>query len=468
MAGGTSGVHWSDLAKRIAAIDSALNRAGIVSGNTVAVPGRNDLDCAIAVLALMATGRGAALVNPFQPAQEMLASARSTCPNAILLPEGDPAIDTAGIYPVLVLKRSGDVIWHGDPARRGSAAQGDRRLCLGTSGTTGKPKLIDISAGTLARAMTEIAQINAGFGDRRRSDGTWPALIQYSPLAHIGGALTLIRGAVQGRPVVILGKFDTEKWADVVETHRPFTTGLPPTMMRMVLDAGIAAERIASLESVWSGTAPARDRDWDAFSQKYGLPILGNYGATEFCGAIAAWSIEDHRKFFPERRPAVGRIAPNVASARIRGTDGSLLKTFGAIGTLEVMVHRVSRQWFPTSDLASLDAEGFLTLHGRVDDVIVRGGFKLLPDKIASTLLKHPAVREAVVVGVADERLGQVPAAAVEIVSGAAVTESELRAFVKDRLPSYFVPVAIRTLAALPRTGSMKIDRRAIRGLFRT
>lgn len=465
---GSIGVNWSDLARRITSIDAALEGAGIVRGDTVAVPGRNDLDCAIAVLALIATGRGAAIVNPFQPGAEFLASAHATCPAAILLPESDPALAAAGSTPLLVMTPTGHIISQGNHVTRRISTRVDRRLCLGTSGTTGKPKLINIAAPTLARAMHEIARFNVGFGDQRRENGTWPALIQYSPLAHVGGVLTLIRGAVQCRPVVMLGKFDASGWADIVEAHGLFTTGLPPTMMRMVLDAQISPDRIASLLSVWSGTAPAREDDWNTFFERYGLPILGNYGATEFCGAIAAWSLEDHRVFFSEKRQAVGRIDPQVASARIRNTNGTICQTFGTVGTLEVKVHRISGQWLATSDLASLDQEGFLTLHGRSDDAIIRGGFKLIPDKIAGVLMKHPAVREAVVLGISDQRLGQVPVAAVEIVSGSDITENELQAFVRNRLPAYFVPVAVKPLPSLPRTNSLKADRRAIRGLFHT
>ncbi|KXK01393.1 MAG: acyl-CoA synthetase, partial [Nitrospira sp. OLB3] len=147
--------------------------------------------------------------------------------------------------------------------------------------------------------------------------------------------------------------------------------------------------------------------------------------------------------------------------------DGRFWTEPGAIGTLEFRVHRVGSDWIATNDLGHIDHDGFLTLHGRVDDAIIRGGFKLAPDKIADVLREHPAVLEAVVIGLADDRLGQVPVAAVEIVEEANVEQAELCEFVKQRLPAYFAPVAVRTMHKLPRTATMKLDRRAIAALFR-
>lgn len=465
---GSDALDWRELANRIEAIDEGLRNAGIGPGGVVAVSGRNDLNCAVTVLALLATGRGAGIINPFQQPVARMAAARSYRPDAILLPEGDTALESIGRDDaVLVLTPHGEVRSLSGSIGAFSRQRRETSLIISTSGTTGTPKPVLLSRSTLSRAMHEIAAINAGFGDRRQVDGSWPPLIQYSPLAHAGGALTLVRAAVQGRPVIILDKFDPVKWSDIVETFKLYTTGLPPTMMRMVLDADIPAASIASLVSVWSGSAPIRARDCDAFTDRYGLPILGNYGATEFCGAIAAWSLADYRAHYPHRRQAVGRLDPDVAMVRIRGADGALLEEPGAIGALEFRVHRVGGGWIATNDLGHVDHEGFLTLQGRADDAIIRGGFKLAPDKIADVLREHPAVLEAVVIGLADERLGQVPVAAVEIAEDARVEQAELCEFVKQRLPAYFAPVAVRTMRRLPRTATMKLDRRAIAALFR-
>lgn len=460
-------IDWCALAHRIAAIDAGLNHLGYGPGSTVAVPGRNDLACAVAVLALVSSRRCAAIFNPFQPPKPRLAAAQAYRPDAILLPEGDEAIDSdTAESPVLVMTEAGDVREHRSGV--GGLEAGPRRagIVISTSGTTGDPKPFALSLPVLSRALGEIAWFNAGFGDRRHPGGAWPPLIQYSPLAHIAGALTLLRAAGQGRGTVLLGKFDSELWAQKIEAVRPFTTGLPPTMLRMVLDANIPAERLTSLVSIWSGSAPVNVGDPDAFTARYGLPVLGNYGATEFCGAVAVWSLDDYLQFYPARRGAVGRLDPRVAEVRVRDVDGAIMKEPGPIGSLEIRVNRMGNHWIASSDIGCLDSDGFLTLHGRSDEVIVRGGFKLSPGKIADTLREHPAVREVGVIGLPDARLGQVPVAAVETIGDIELDVAELLAFAKARLPAYFLPVRVVTVPSLPRTVAMKLDRRAIGKLF--
>jgi len=461
-------LDWAGLARRIDRIDQDLSKVGIRIGATVAVLGRNDISSAVAVLTVLATGRCAAIINPFRPAPAILEAALRLSPHAVIVPEGDPVADVATASdPVFVMSAEGSLSAKG--CKGSGPAHGEPRsgIVISTSGTTGEPKPFYLSRSVLSRAMPEIEAINVGFGDRRLPDGRWPPLIQYSPLAHIGGVLTLLRAAGQARPSIMLGKFDAEIWAQTVEQWRPFTTGLPPSMMRMVMKAGIDCPRLSSLVSVWSGTAPLRPEDRAAFARKYGLPVLGNYGATEFCGAIAAWSLDDYRFYFSARSGAVGRLDPNIAQVRVRASEGELLHTEGAVGVLEFKLRRIGDCWIETSDLGSVDRDGFLFLHGRKDEHIVRGGFKLSPKTIVDVLRQHPAVRDAAVVGIADERLGQVPVAAVELEDNAMVAPPDLQNYVRERLPAYFVPTEVRTVDHLPRNAAMKLDRRAIGDLFK-
>jgi len=462
-----SELSWRELAGRIARLEADLDANGIAPGATVAVLGRNTISCAICIFAIVLSRRCAIIINPFTSPEAALESARQLSPQAILIPVGDDMLRAANSDPaLLVLQEDGALVRLSPAAQR--EPSGDRRagLIVYTSGTTGDPKPLHLSLSTLSRAMHEIERTNAGFGDCRCDDGLWPALIQYSPLAHIGGVLTLLRAAAQGRSTVMLGKFDAERWAEIVQQYQLKTTGLPPSMLRMVLEAEIAPERLSSLISVWSGTAPLRAEDRQAFSGRYGIPVLGNYGATEFCGAIAAWSLEDFRMHFDTRPSAVGRLDPTVAQARVRSLAGEIVEGEGQVGVLEFKVGRIGDHWIPTSDLGSVDGDGFLTLHGRKDDVIIRGGFKLSPAKISDVLRQHPAVRDAAVVGVADKRLGQLPVAVVELELGAKLDSAEIREFVRARLPAYFVPARIKQVQSLPRNSAMKLDRRAIASLF--
>ena len=132
----------------------------------------------------------------------------------------------------------------------------------------------------------------------------------------------------------------------------------------------------------------------------------------------------------------------------------------GKVGVLEVQVYRIGPDWMRTSDLASVDADNFLYFHGRADDAINRGGFKIVPSVIADALRRHPAVGDVAVVALPDERLGEVPVAAVELRPGALTAALEgdaLLDFARAELVAYQVPTEIKVVKTLPRTPSFKV-----------
>jgi acyl-CoA synthetase (AMP-forming)/AMP-acid ligase II len=140
----------------------------------------------------------------------------------------------------------------------------------------------------------------------------------------------------------------------------------------------------------------------------------------------------------------------------------------GQVGVLNLKSPRIGPDWIKTTDLASYDTDDFLWIHGRADEAINRGGFKILPEKVAEVLRLHPAVREACVIATKDKRLGQVPVGFVERVEDEPMpTEQELKDFVRSHLTAYMVPVAVEIVDALPRTLSMKVDRPAVRAMFK-
>jgi acyl-CoA synthetase (AMP-forming)/AMP-acid ligase II len=201
------------------------------------------------------------------------------------------------------------------------------------------------------------------------------------------------------------------------------------------------------------------------FERKYGLSILVTYGATEFCGVIVMWTLEDHRLYGETKRGSAGRPRPGV-SLRIRDAQDDRELPAGQVGQLEILVSRVDSDWIQTTDLASIDEDGFLFLHGRADDAINRGGFKVMPEPVAEALRRHPAVADAAVVGVEDRRLGEVPVAAIELREGRTLDADELKLFLRDTLLAYQIPARFLCVDALPRTPSLKVDRQALRALF--
>ena len=334
-----------------------------------------------------------------------------------------------------------------------------------TSGTTGPPKRIDLSYEMLARSL-------AGAKHYERSRDATPRLrtgvsIISSPIVHVSGLFRVLQCVCDGRSFALLERFAVDPWADAVRRHRPATASLVPAALRMVLESDLTREDLSSIRSVVSGTAPLSAADADAFMAKYGIPVLASYGATEFGGGVAGWNLADHEKFWAAKRGSVGRAHPGCQLRVVDPEDGRALDA-DAEGVLEVKAAQLgSSSWVRTTDLARIDGDGFVWILGRADQVIIRGGFKVRPDEVRAALERHPRVRGAAVVSRSDARLGAVPVAAVELRSGPApVTSQDLLAHASATLARYELPVEIRIVDELPRTGSAKVDLAAVRALF--
>jgi acyl-coenzyme A synthetase/AMP-(fatty) acid ligase len=336
-----------------------------------------------------------------------------------------------------------------------------------SSGTTGKPKRINLSYRDLEAGIWNVT------GQRWARDpqgnlrvNTSPGLI-YSPFGHIGGLWFLFYLACEARPFVLLERFNVQQWVAAVKQYRMRNTGLVPTAMRMVLEAGVPREDLASLVAIGTGTAPLPAEQWQEFETRYGIAVLPTYGSTEFAGAVVRWTIEDHRQFISTKRGAAGRAIPGNRIRIVDPETDEPLAT-GREGLVEISSNQLrGGEWVRTTDLGRLDEDGFLYILGRADGAINRGGFKILPDEIERVLRRHPAVRDAAALGLPDPRLGEIPVAAVEVRPGQPrPTEDELSSFAREHLVTYKAPARILVLDAFPRTASMKPMLPALRELF--
>ena len=331
-------------------------------------------------------------------------------------------------------------------------------LELLSSGTTGAPKQVPLSRETVSRSLAASGTMFAG------SDGAKPQIMA-APLGNISGLGYAMAPLMNRQQLVLLDRFRPSEWAEAIRKFQPTRGSLPPAGIRMMLDSDVPANWLASLEVVGVGGGRV-DLDLQAeFEAKYGVAVTLAYGATEFAGVVAAWTTDLYREYGKAKRGSSGRVIP---SAKLRVVDpqtGDILPA-DEQGVLEVSAERIGPDWIRTTDLAHIDADGFLFLDGRADGAINRGGFKVMPETIANALCQHPAVADAAALGIADARLGEVPVAAVELVSGASVSPDELRAFLADRLLAWQQPVDIRILGALPRNQSLKVALGELKVLF--
>jgi acyl-coenzyme A synthetase/AMP-(fatty) acid ligase len=471
---------WGELAQLASGLDAALAAEGLGAGARIGALMRNTRELVPVLIALFSTGRCLATFNAHAPDQALAADLRRGEPPVILGATADwarqPLREAAADIGALGLELTGDPQ---APVRRvpgldGKPQQWTRTQAEGvaiemlTSGTTGTPKRIPLEYFKFEKAL-----LSAASYERGRGEGDAPRLrggvqIVTAPLAHIAGITGVMNNILAGRKISLIDKFSVEAFRDAVVRHRPKVAGAPPSALRMIMDANVPKEDFASLVAYRTGTAPLDPDLADAFYERYGIPVLQNYGATEFGGGAAGWQLDDFKAYWKAKRGSVGRLNKGV-EARILDPETSEALPAGAEGLLELRGPNIGDGKSPvrTTDLAVLDEDGFLFIKGRYDNAIIRGGFKILPDDVTRAIEQHPAVREAAVTAMPDPRLGQVPAAAYILKAGAEPpTEEEMRAFLRERLMPYQVPVFLKAVAELPRTPSMKVSQPALKELF--
>jgi len=345
-----------------------------------------------------------------------------------------------------------------DVSRSHAGAEPGVALKILTSGTTGPPKRQAIGFHVLERTVFSVTAGENGGVDAPPEFAYW----QFGGI----GVCQLIAGLYHRRPIAMMERFTVEGWVDAVQRHRIARAGVQPAVIRMLLDADVPREHLESLEFLISASGPLDSDTRDEFEQRYRIPIRLAYGATEFAGSLCAWTPEMVARFGDSKRDSVGRALPDV-ELRIVDPDTGAELPAGTRGLLEAKVAPIGPDWIRTTDLASIDDDGFVMLHGRADGAINRGGFKVLPETVRAVLISHPGVRDACVVGVPDARLGQVPFAAIEPARGApAPTAEELADLVRGALPVYNVPVGFAIVDALPRNPALKVSLPAVAALY--
>jgi acyl-CoA synthetase (AMP-forming)/AMP-acid ligase II len=455
---------WSFYSDAIADLDSSLSAQP--AARRVGIVLRNRPGPLAALIATIGTGRQVVTLSPHLGDAGLAQDIAELAPDVIVAEEEDwarhPVLAAAEAAGAIAL-RSGTsralsgqpVSWAPDPALR---HPGDIAVLMMTSGTTGRPKRVELTYDRMAAAF-RAAGLALDDEPRLRS-GTD---ILWASLAHISGLYFAVAQVMAGRGVALLEKFEVGAWAELVRRHRPGYVRLAPTALRMVLQAGVPAETLQGVRAVGSGTAPLPPEQAEAFEERYGIPVLTMYGATEFAGAIAGWTLRDKERWGHRKRGSVGRAHQGIELRIVDAETGDPLPA-GEVGLLEArggQLPGAEGAWLRTTDLAALDDDGFLFIRGRADDAINRGGFKIPPAVIEEALLAHPAVSEAAAVGLPDPRLGEVPAVAVTLASPA--TAGELMDYLASRLAGYQRPVSIKVVDHLPRTPSLKVSRALVR-----
>jgi acyl-CoA synthetase (AMP-forming)/AMP-acid ligase II len=352
-----------------------------------------------------------------------------------------------------------------------------------TSGTTGKPKGVELTHKAIVGQLTGAA--------------AWPAFLHRDeavialPVAHIMGFITLIGLAFAGVPVYLQSRFNPVAVLDAIERRRSTVFVGVPAMYRMLLDAGAEDRDLGSVR-LWMSGADAMPPELAARFKKMGatltLPILGSigeaafaegYGMVEVGGGVAA-KLSPPNIGIERLGRSVGMTLPGYRT-KVIDDDGEDVSG-GDVGELLVKGPGVLKGywgdtdgasavltddgWLRTGDLVRRGPFGMLLFEGRKKHVIKRGGYSVYAVEVEQALEEHPAVAEAAVVGLPDDKLGEVPVAAVRLHPDATIDATQLLLWAAERLADYKVPARAVIVDELPRTGTTKVQKDELLELF--
>jgi long-chain acyl-CoA synthetase len=385
----------------------------------------------------------------------------------------------------LVLRTATQVDGHDPLATEVPVDPGHVAALFYTSGTTGKPKGVELSHRSLVGSMARAGAVPPAL------TGRYEAIIAL-PVAHIMGFAALLGLACAGVPVYLLPHFHPVRVLDAIESRRARMFIGVPAMYRMLLEAG-AEDRDLTSVRMWGSGADAMPPDLAARFKKLGatvtLPLLGpigeaaffeGYGMVELGGGAAAKfsppfldvGLGSDAMGFPLPGYSFQIVDPETGQRLPAGRTGELLirgpgVTSGYWGDAGATAATVTEDgWLRTGDLARLGPFGTVLFEGRAKDVLKVGGYSVYALEVERAIEEHPDVLEAAVVGLADERRGEVPAAAVRLAAGAELDHEALSAFAAERLADYKVPTRWLVVDELPRTGTNKVKKAELISLF--
>jgi acyl-CoA synthetase (AMP-forming)/AMP-acid ligase II len=473
VAGGGPVVTYDQLRQQVDAVAASLNQFGLRRGDRIAMALPNGLETIVSFLAASTVGTAAPL-NPAYTVDEFKFYLADTGARALIVPPTncDEARAAAGDQVLLIEAHlDGDGRVQLSAARNADAAgtsgypnPDDIALILHTSGTTSRPKRVPLSHANL---MTSSRNVAATY--RLTPEDVSLCVM---PLFHVHGLVASTFGALlTGGTVVVAPRFNPLSFWSTVRDHRVSWYSAVPTIHQVLLartKAGARPSGAEHLRFIRSCSAALPPQMMADVEERFGAPILEAYGMTEAAHQMSSNPLP------PDKRKPGSVGCGTAVSIAILNKGGDLLPAgrtgevsikgpnvfSGYEGNPEANATSFSNGWFRTGDQGFLDSEGYLTLVGRIKELINRGGEKISPREIDEALLTHPAVAEAVCFGIADKVYGEEVAAAV-VLSGSA-TEAELIAHCRSSLSEFKCPKVIYLVEAIPRTATGKIQRRNV------
>ncbi len=396
----------------------------------------------------------------------------------MLTPLKSFALQTIGRGTLARVPRRADVIdWHGFKRHVAPRAvridpENDIALIQYTGGTTGTPKGAMLTHQNITANTRQVQAIDP---QARQRD----VIMGVLPLFHVfANVCVLNRTLLNGGCIAMLPRFDAGQALKTLQ--RVKATAMPgvPTMYQALLDhPRFAKTDFSSLRICISGGAPLPGPLKERFEAGSGARLVEGYGLTETSGVASANPYEGE-----ERVGTIGQVLPGTRVRLLDKEDPTKDPPPGEPGELavqgpqvmrgywnrpeadaEVFVTRDDGRWLRTGDVATIDEHGYISIVDRIKDMIAVGGFKVFPSRVEAVLLEHPAVKEALVIGVPDSYHGELPRAYVTLLDGESADGAALREWLNARLGKHERVESVVVRESLPKTMIGKLDRKALR-----
>lgn len=355
-----------------------------------------------------------------------------------------------------------------------TARDEDDIVQLYTSGTTGLPKGVQLTQGNFLSLFA--LAMEAGWA--RYEAGRTNLVVM--PLFHVAGTNCGLLGLLQGVREVITREVNPAEIVRLMPEQKVAYAFLAPTIINMLLQTpGIDEADFSHLERIFYGASPISEAVLRKAQAVFGCDFTQLYGLTETIGGATYLPPEDHAEHRDKLR-SCGKPWPGY-EVRVIKPDGSVGQT-GEVGEVQIRARGVMKGywnraeatreaicpegWFRSGDAGYFDEEGYLYIYDRVKDMIVSGGENVYPAEVENALFSHPAVADAAVIGVPDERWGEAVKGMVVLKAGASATPDEIIAHCREKIAGYKTPKSIDFVAALPRNPSGKVLRRELRAPF--
>jgi acyl-CoA synthetase (AMP-forming)/AMP-acid ligase II len=446
--------------RRVRAAAAHMMSLGIGPDDVVALKLRNRVEFVVLLFAAWRLGATVTPVNPSLTHGEVVRQLHGSGARLLVVEAGATAqggVTTLVVGDLRTAPEGVDQL----PCLESSALA----LLIYTSGTTGIPKGVMLDHANID-AMAEMGRQALQIGPTDRC-------LLILPLFHVNGiAVSVLMPLLAGSSVVIADRFDPPTFFDTIENERPTFFSAVPTIYTML--AALPADVVPDTSSVRfgvCGAAPAPPELLTRFEARYGFPLIEGYGMSEGTCASTINPVAG-----PLRAGTVGiafpgqeiRIVDESGAEMATGADGEVIIAGpnimrGYLGRPDETARAIIDGWLHTGDIGHLDADGYLTLVGRSKDMIIRGGENIYPKEIEDVLAGDPGVLEAAVIGVPDDKWGEVVAAYVQPRPGQTVDPEALQALCARRLAGYKRPTSITVIDAIPKNAVGKTDKVPLR-----